>query len=104
MPASGGQVTAGRVAVAGVAWAQHRGIRAVEVRVDDGPWQRGHGSPPSRPSTPGGSGSWSGTPPRATTRSRVRAIDGTGAVQTEREAPPAPDGASGWHSVTVTAG
>ena len=24
--------------VAGVAWAQHRGIRRVEVQVDDGPW------------------------------------------------------------------
>ena len=29
---------AGRVAVAGVAWAQHKGIEAVEVRVDGGPW------------------------------------------------------------------
>ena len=30
----------GRVAVAGVAWAQHRGISEVEVQVDDGPWTR----------------------------------------------------------------
>lgn len=29
----------GTVMVAGVAWAQHRGIDRVEVRVDDGPWQ-----------------------------------------------------------------
>ena len=39
VPASGERVKAGTVAVAGVAWAQHRGIRAVEVQVDDGPWQ-----------------------------------------------------------------
>src|SRR5690606_39095425 len=36
---SRGSVQAGRSVVAGVAWAQHRGIRGVEVRVDDGPWQ-----------------------------------------------------------------
>ena len=30
----------GTVQVAGVAWAQHRGIARVEVRVDEGPWQR----------------------------------------------------------------
>ena len=31
-------LSAGRVAVAG-AWAVHRGIERVEVRIDDGPWQ-----------------------------------------------------------------
>ena len=34
-PGQGGPVT-----VAGVAWAPHRGIAAVEVSVDDGPWHR----------------------------------------------------------------
>jgi DMSO/TMAO reductase YedYZ molybdopterin-dependent catalytic subunit len=38
VPRSGAQVAAGRVAVAGVAWAMHRGIQGVQVRVDDGPW------------------------------------------------------------------
>ena len=38
VPASGAQVKAGKTAVAGVAWAQHKGIEAVEVRVDSGPW------------------------------------------------------------------
>ena len=33
------QVPAGRVPVAGVAWAPHRGISAVEVSVDNGPWR-----------------------------------------------------------------
>src|SRR5690606_18521785 len=30
----------GRTTVGGVAWAQGRGITKVEVRIDDGPWQR----------------------------------------------------------------
>lgn len=31
----------------------------------------------------------------------VRATDATGEVQTDAPAPPAPDGASGWHTVRV---
>ncbi len=38
-PSDGRTKTAGQVVIAGVAWAQHRGISKVEVRVDDGPWQ-----------------------------------------------------------------
>ena len=38
-PAQPSEVPAGTVAVAGVAWALHRGISKVEVQVDDGPWQ-----------------------------------------------------------------
>ena len=32
----------------------------------------------------------------------VRATDATGYTQTEDEAPPAPDGATGWHRRTVS--
>ncbi len=39
VPTNGSSVKAGKVAVAGVAWAQHKGIEAVEARVDHGPWQ-----------------------------------------------------------------
>src|SRR5690606_36328040 len=39
VPAAGRRADAGVVTVAGVAWAQHTGIRAVEVRVDGGAWQ-----------------------------------------------------------------
>ena len=48
-PEADARVAAGTVPVAGVAWAQHRGIEAVELRVDGGPWMsggavgRGHG-------------------------------------------------------------
>ncbi len=34
-----GKAAAGTVPIAGVAWAQTRGIAAVEVQIDDGPWQ-----------------------------------------------------------------
>ena len=103
VPASGGQVKAGRVAVAGVAWAQHRGVRAVEVRVDDGPWQQARlAAEPTIDAWRQWVLPWDA--PKGNHTLTVRAVDGTGALQTEREAPPAPDGASGWHSITVTAG
>jgi DMSO/TMAO reductase YedYZ molybdopterin-dependent catalytic subunit len=35
VPAGGASLAPGRTAVAGVAWAQHKGIAAVEVRVND---------------------------------------------------------------------
>ena len=37
-PATGASLAPGRIAVAGVAWAQHKGIAAVEVRLNGGPW------------------------------------------------------------------
>ena len=40
-PRDGSKKSAGQIVVAGVAWAQHRGISKVEVRVDDGEWQVG---------------------------------------------------------------
>ncbi len=33
-------IKAGRTAIGGVAWAQHRGVGRVEVRIDDGAWQQ----------------------------------------------------------------
>jgi DMSO/TMAO reductase YedYZ molybdopterin-dependent catalytic subunit len=97
----GGRVSAGGVTVAGVAWAQHRGVSKVEVRVDDGPWME---------ATLAGTVSidtwrqwywrWQATPGEH--RLTVRATDRTGQTQTEDQEPPAPDGATGWHMVKVT--
>ncbi|HEU0181842.1 MAG TPA: molybdopterin-dependent oxidoreductase, partial [Agromyces mariniharenae] len=39
VPRGGQSLTAGTITVAGVAWHQHVGIAAVDVQVDDGPWQ-----------------------------------------------------------------
>ncbi|MFE0347569.1 molybdopterin-dependent oxidoreductase [Streptomyces griseoluteus] len=93
---------AGTVMVAGVAWAQHRGIDKVEVRVDDGPWQEAHLAAEDTNDT---WRQWS-FPWQAAKGSHtltVRATDRTGTVQTEKRARTIPDGASGWHSVVVTA-
>ncbi len=94
-------VRAGRIAVAGVAWAQHRGIDAVEVQVDDGPWERARlGGAPSDDTWRQWVWAWDAAPGRRTLR--VRATDGTGAVQPEARLTPFPSGAQGHHEVVVT--
>lgn len=101
-PAADAAVPAGRVTVAGTAWAQHVGIDRVEVSVDGGGW---------RPAELGAEVSvdtwrmWRTTvdlSPGAHTL-RVRATDRTGTLQTGREQVSIPDGATGWHTVSVTA-
>jgi DMSO/TMAO reductase YedYZ molybdopterin-dependent catalytic subunit len=103
VPHSGDRVSAGNVAVAGIAWAQHRGIKAVEVRVDNGAWQ------PARLADEPSIDSWRQwvLPWHAVTGSHtitVRATDTEGVTQTQTQAPPAPDGATGWHTITVSVG
>ncbi|MET9466108.1 molybdopterin-dependent oxidoreductase [Streptomyces sp. NPDC006544] len=94
---------AATVTVAGVAWAQHRGISRVEVRVDDGAWQEADLAAQAGPDTwRHWSYPWKADPGGHTLT--VRATDGTGQVQTEERTRTIPDGASGWHSVFVTAG
>ncbi|MER6450392.1 molybdopterin-dependent oxidoreductase [Streptomyces venezuelae] len=93
---------AGTVTVAGVAWAQHRGIDRVEVQVDDGPWQEADlATEDTRDTWRQWSYRWRATP--GTHTLTVRATDRTGETQTERRAPTLPDGASGRHSVVVMA-
>ncbi len=91
---------AGRVAIAGVAWAPTRGIAAVEVRVDDGPWR------PAQLGPSVGDDSWRQwvLPWDAAAgrhRLQVRATDGNGQTQTAEVSPPRPDGATGLHTITV---
>ena len=95
------QVTAGRITVAGVAWAPAKGIAKVEVSADNGPWQK---------ATLAASGgidtwrqwmwAWDARP--GLHNLRVRATDNSGATQTPQRAYPVPNGASGWDSVVVT--
>ncbi|WP_407341677.1 molybdopterin-dependent oxidoreductase [Pengzhenrongella phosphoraccumulans] len=100
VPRSGASVAAGRVAVGGTAWAQHRGITAVEVRVDDGDWAPATLAIEASVDTwRQWSYAWDATPGEHTLT--VRATDATEGVQTSEIADPVPDGATGWHSVDV---
>ncbi|MFD6109997.1 molybdopterin-dependent oxidoreductase [Streptomyces yangpuensis] len=90
----------GRVAVAGVAWAQHRGIRRVEVRVDGGPWQEARlGDADGVDTWRQWVWHWEATAGPHTLE--VRATDGPGTVQTGVRRGTVPDGATGWHTVRV---
>ncbi|MFO6453712.1 MULTISPECIES: molybdopterin-dependent oxidoreductase [unclassified Aeromicrobium] len=99
-PAALKAVDAGRIVVGGVAWAQGRGVAAVEVRVDDGDWQRAEFGPD------GGIDYWrqwyllwDAEPGRHTLTVRAQAADGE--YQTEERATPFPDGSSGLQQIVV---
>src|SRR6476469_2187446 len=93
-------IRAGRTAIGGVAWAQHRGVDAVEVSVDEGPWQRTTLGPDVGVDywrqwyLP-----WDARPGRHSLR--VRATDRTGAPQVSTRATPFPNGSSGIQEVVV---
>ncbi|CAN5809816.1 sulfite oxidase [soil metagenome] len=93
-------VPAGDVVVAGVAWAQHRGIEKVEVRVDAGDWRDAELATAETIDT------WRQwrivAPLESGNRTiEVRATDATGEVQTPERAEPFPDGATGQHSIVI---
>ncbi|TCP53103.1 DMSO/TMAO reductase YedYZ molybdopterin-dependent catalytic subunit [Tamaricihabitans halophyticus] len=101
-PAESAQVPVGRVVASGLAWAMPRRITEVQVRVDDGPWLRaelgaevsGHTWRMWRIPLRLGAGEH---------RLTCRAVDERGQPQTGELAPVTPDGATGWHTVQVTA-
>lgn len=94
------RIAAGPTAVAGVAWAQTRGIDGVEVRIDDGPWLTAELAEAVNDTTwRQWRITWDARPGRHSIS--CRATDSTGYVQTEARARPVPDGATGWHSVVV---
>ncbi|WP_424537101.1 molybdopterin-dependent oxidoreductase [Sphaerisporangium viridialbum] len=95
------QVDAGRTMIAGTAWAQHRGVAAVEVRIDGGAWRQARLAASANLDTwRQWHLDWLAAPGRH--RLEVRATDVTGHTQPDHRAPPFPDGATGWHSVVVT--
>ncbi|MGH3355145.1 MAG: molybdopterin-binding oxidoreductase, partial [Nocardioidaceae bacterium] len=100
VPRSFAQLEAGPVTVAGLAWSQDRGIDTVEVRADQGPWQQATLAVEDNKDTwRQWRWTWNATP--GTHQLEVRAKDRTGDTQTSRREPIAPDGATGWHNVTV---
>src|SRR5262249_42894846 len=101
-PQSSDTVRSGRVTVAGIAWAQHTGISRVEVRLDNGAWQQ------AELATEVSLDTWrmwrAGLDVgRGDHELQARATDKSASTQTEDQAPPAPDGASGWHTIQFTA-
>ncbi|MED5814774.1 molybdopterin-dependent oxidoreductase [Mycolicibacterium sp. 050232] len=102
VPRRGQQVPVGSTTFGGIAWAQNRGVRGVEVRIDDGPWQPAQlGDAYTNETWRLWSFGWRSSSPGRHTIT-VRATDNSGAVQTSDEAPTVPDGATGWHSVDFT--
>lgn len=100
VPRPGATVPAGRIAVAGVAWAPTREIAQVEVRVDDEPWEATRLSGAlSEHAWVQWTSTWDATP--GAHRLQVRATDGDGITQTADLAPPAPSGATGYHTIRV---
>ena len=93
-------VRAGRASVAGVAWAQHKGIEAVEVRVDRGQWQQARlAAVPGIDTWRQWVWDWDAAPGNHLVE--ARATDKTGYTQTAAQAPPEPNGATGYPSVSV---
>jgi DMSO/TMAO reductase YedYZ molybdopterin-dependent catalytic subunit len=101
VPAAGASLAAGRIAVAGVAWAQHKGIAAVEVRVNGGPWHEARlASVPGIDTWRQWVWEWSAAPGNYLLE--ARATDATGYTQTAVQAQPPPNGASGYPSAEVS--
>lgn len=95
------RVKAGTVVLAGIAWAQHRGIKGVEVRVGEGAWEAATlGAEDSVDTWRQWFYRWNAV--AGSYRLQVRATDATGETQTATAAAPAPDGASGYHTIDVT--
>ncbi len=98
-----GTIQAGQsVDIAGLAFAGHRGISKVEVSLNDGAtWQLANLDPAlSQDSWVLWSWSWKPGQPGTYTLA-VRATDGTGETQTDKVQGTVPNGATGYHKVTV---
>ena len=101
VPNGQGPVKAGPAKIAGVAWAQHKGIDAVEVRVDRGPWQQATlAAVPGIDTWRQWSADWHATPGRH--QIEARATDATGYTQTALTEPPEPNGATGYPLATIS--
>jgi DMSO/TMAO reductase YedYZ molybdopterin-dependent catalytic subunit len=104
VPSTGAAVGPGRVPVAGVAWAQHKGVDAVQVRVDGGAWQQATlAAVPGIDTWRQWTWEWdtAGAQPGTHTL-EARATDATGYTQTSQVADVAPNGATGYPRTVFT--
>ena len=89
----------GMLTVAGLAWAVHRGISKVEVRIDEGEWRECElAGVPSDDTWRQWRYRWAGYEPGSYTLT-ARAFDGDGVPQPVGPKDVAPDGAEGYHSI-----
>ncbi len=98
-PRNGQRVSAQPVVLAGVAWAPTKGIDKVEVQLDDGDWVECELTAPLSDTA------WVQWKVEIAAQSgaheaRVRATDGSGETQTAARSRPAPDGATGHHTIS----
>jgi hypothetical protein len=92
----------GLIPIGGIAWAGERGIEKVELQIDDQPWML------AKLRTPALSPltwvqwrfDWEASPGRH--KIRVRATDGTGALQIEESSGVRPNGATGYHEEQIS--
>jgi DMSO/TMAO reductase YedYZ molybdopterin-dependent catalytic subunit len=102
VPGNGSEVKAGPRRVGGYAWAQHTGVKGVEVRLDGNAWV-----PAELGGVPGNDTwvQWAATldVPKGEHTLAVRATDKSGYTQTAARADVVPDGATGWHTIDFTA-
>jgi DMSO/TMAO reductase YedYZ molybdopterin-dependent catalytic subunit len=92
-----------RVAIAGEAWAQHKGIEAVEVKVGNSPWQVATlAAVPDIDCWRQWVYEWDANVRPGSYVIQARATDKTGYTQTALQEPPEPNGASGYPSVQVS--
>ena len=101
VPRRGQSVPAGDAMIAGMAWQQHVGVAGVEVRIDEGPWRT------AELATAISADTWVQWSLDWTAESgphsiECRALSADGETQTSDSAPPAPDGAQGWHRIDVS--
>jgi DMSO/TMAO reductase YedYZ molybdopterin-dependent catalytic subunit len=101
VPTGSGSPKAGPLTVAGVAWAQHKGIEAVEVQIDSGPWNEA-----TLASVPGidtwRQWQWNWDATAGSHLISARATDATGYTQTSAIASVTPNGATGYPQVQLT--
>ena len=97
----GGSVGAGEVVVAGVAWHQHTGIAAVEVSIDEGPWQSADlATAISADTWVQWRYTWNAEPGPHALRVRATSVDGE--VQTGERQDVVPDGATGYDAILIS--
>ena len=94
-------IPAGRIPIAGVAWAQSVGIERVEVSIDEGQWQTATlSNPVNADMWVQWYLVWDATP--GTHYVTVRAVNKRGELQLQETAPIAPNGSSGWQRALIS--